>query len=148
MTSERCPECLLTPQAEQVLQRLEAQLERTRPGDAGWEKKLCSTCGRLTAISDRQEGWSIGDRVEVPSVDRNPAAQLPGPKRTTVSGDVPGWVTVREAAFLSRVPVDEVLQWVAGGIVEHRALLRDPNDVASVLVRTRDLNEALSREPA
>ena len=146
MTSERCPECLLTPQAEQVLERLEAQLERTRPGDAGWEKKLCSTCGRLTAISDRQEGWSIGDRAEVPSVDRNLAALLPDPARSGVSGDVPGWVTVREAAFLSRVPEDEVLQWVAGGLVEHRALLHDPNDVASVLVRTRDLDVAISND--
>ncbi len=147
MTSERCPECLLTPQAEQVLQRLEAQLERTRPGDAGWEKKLCSTCGRLTAISDRQEGWTIGDRAGAPSVARNLAAPSSDP-RARLSGDVPGWVTVREAAFLSRVPEDLVLQWVAGGIVEHRALLRDPSDVASVLVRTRDLDEALSREPA
>lgn len=148
MTSERCPECLLTPQAEQLLERLKARLERTRPGDAGWEKKLCSTCGRLTAISDRQEGWSIGDTPDGGSVDPNRKALLPDPRRTRVSGDVPGWVTVREAAFLSRVPEDEVLQWVAGGLVEHRALLHDPNDVASVLVRTRDLDVALSRERA
>ncbi len=146
MTSERCPECLLTPQAEQLLERLEAQLERTRPGDAGWEKKLCSTCGRLTAISDRQEGWSIGDIVDGGPVDPDRTALLPDPGRSRVSGDVPAWVTVREAAFLSRVPEDQVLQWVAGGIVEHLALLRDPNDVGSVLVRTRDLDEALSRE--
>lgn len=147
MTSERCPECLLTPQAEQLLERLEAQLERTRPGDRGWEKKLCSTCGRLTAISDRQEGWSIGDVAHEGPADPNRTALLPDPGRSRVSGDVPGWVTVREAAFLSRVPEDRVLQWVAGGIVEHRALLRDPNDVASVLVRTRDLDVALSRDP-
>ena len=148
MTSERCPECLLTPQAEQLLERLEARLERTRPGDAGWEKKLCSTCGRLTAISDRQEGWSIGDTPVAGSVDPNRTALLPDPRRTRVSGDVPGWVTVREAAFLSRVPEDEVLQWVAGGLVEHRALLHDPNDVASVLVRTRDLDVAISNDRA
>lgn len=144
MTSERCPECLLTPQAEQVLQRLEAQLERTRPGDAGWEKKLCSTCGRLTAISDRQEGWTIGDRADERRADPNRAALHPEPGRPGASGDVPGWVTVREAAFLSRIPEEELLQWVAGGIVEHRALLRGPNDVASVLVRTRDLDVAIS----
>ncbi|HEX9716367.1 MAG TPA: hypothetical protein VGA93_00295 [Actinomycetota bacterium] len=144
MTSERCPECLLTPQAEQVLQRLEAKLERTRPGDAGWEKKLCSTCGRLTAISDQQEGWTIGDRADERRADPNRTALHPDPGRPGVSGDVPGWVTVREAAFLSRIPEDEVLQWVAGGIVEHRALLRDRNDVASVLVRTRDLDVAIS----
>jgi len=148
VTSERCPECLLTPQAEQLLERLEARLERTRPGDVGWEKKLCSTCGRLTAISDRHEGWSIGDTPDAGSVHLNRTARLPDPGRSELSGDVPGWVTVREAAFLSRIPEEQVLQWVAGGIVEHRALLRDPNDVASVLVRTRDLNEALSREPA
>ena len=61
MTAEWCPECLLTPQAEQLLHRLEARLERKRPGDPGWERKICQRCGRLTAISDRHEGWLIGD---------------------------------------------------------------------------------------
>ncbi|MGH2527917.1 MAG: hypothetical protein ACRDH0_01040 [Actinomycetota bacterium] len=144
MTSERCPECLLTPQAEQLLERLEAQLERTRPGDAGWEKKLCSTCGGLTAISDRHEGWTIGDIADERPADPNRTSLLPDPGHSRVSGGVPGWVTVREAAFLSRLSEDEVLRRVAGGIVEHRALLRDPNDVASVLVRTRDLDVPIS----
>ena len=35
MTAEWCPECLLTPQAEQLLHRLEARLERKRPAGSG-----------------------------------------------------------------------------------------------------------------
>jgi hypothetical protein len=40
MAAERCPECLLTPQAEELLERLEDKLRRTRPRDASWETKI------------------------------------------------------------------------------------------------------------
>jgi hypothetical protein len=61
MAAERCPECLLTPQAEELLERLEAKLQRTRPGDASWETTICPRCVRLTGIFDEGEGWSIGE---------------------------------------------------------------------------------------
>jgi hypothetical protein len=61
MAAERCPECLLTPQAEELLERLEDKLRRTRPGDASWETTLCPRCGRLSGIFDEREGWSVGE---------------------------------------------------------------------------------------
>jgi hypothetical protein len=61
MTAERCPECLLTPQAEELLERLEDKLRRTRPGDASWETTICPRCGRLSGIFDEREGWSVGE---------------------------------------------------------------------------------------
>ncbi len=61
MAAERCPECLLTPQAEELLERLEAKLQRTRPGDTSWETTICPRCVRLTGIFDEREGWSIGE---------------------------------------------------------------------------------------
>ena len=61
MAAERCPECLLTPQAEELLERLEDKLRRTRPGDASWETTICPRCGRLSGIFDEREGWSVGE---------------------------------------------------------------------------------------
>jgi hypothetical protein len=61
MAAERCPECLLTPQAEELLERLEERLRRTRPGDASWETTMCPRCGRLSGIFDEREGWSVGE---------------------------------------------------------------------------------------
>jgi hypothetical protein len=61
MAAERCPECLLTPQAEELLERLEERLRRTRPGDASWETTICPRCGRLSGIFDEREGWSVGE---------------------------------------------------------------------------------------
>jgi hypothetical protein len=61
MTAERCPECLLTPQAEELLERLEDKLRRTRPGDASWKTTICPRCGRLSGIFDEREGWSVGE---------------------------------------------------------------------------------------
>src|SRR5881409_1871177 len=142
MAADRCPECLLTPQAEELLERLEAKLQRTRPGDAGWETTICPRCGRLSGIFDEHEGWSVGegkDRgwasgprpvAEMKPVSRpEPVAQerpVPQPERVAeerpmappeINSDprprssaridldslpIPAWVTVREAAFLSR----------------------------------------------
>lgn len=65
MAQERCPECLLTPQAEELLERLAEKLQRTRPNAPTWETLYCSRCGRLTAISDELEGWSIGEGGEM-----------------------------------------------------------------------------------
>ena len=61
MGAERCPECLLTPQAEELLERLEDRLRRTRPADASWETTICPRCGRLSGIFDEREGWSVGE---------------------------------------------------------------------------------------
>jgi hypothetical protein len=61
MAPEHCPECLLTPQAEELLQRLEDKLRRTRPGDASWKTSFCRRCGRLSGIFDEREGWSVGE---------------------------------------------------------------------------------------
>ena len=61
MAAQRCPECLLTPQAEELLERLEDKLRRTRPGDASWETTICPRCGRLSGIFDEREGWSVGE---------------------------------------------------------------------------------------
>jgi hypothetical protein len=61
MAAERCPECLLTPQAEDLLGRLEDKLRRTRPGDASWETTICPRCGRLSGIFDEREGWTVGE---------------------------------------------------------------------------------------
>jgi hypothetical protein len=61
MAAERCPECLLTPQAEELLERLEERLRRTRPGDVSWETTFCPRCGRLSGIFDEREGWSVGE---------------------------------------------------------------------------------------
>jgi hypothetical protein len=61
MGAERCPECLLTPQAEELLERLAERLRRTRPDDASWETTICPRCGRLSGIFDEREGWSVGE---------------------------------------------------------------------------------------
>src|SRR5437867_375019 len=90
MAADRCPECLLTPQAEELLERLEQKLRRTRPGDASWQTRICPRCGRLTAISDQVEGWSLGEAIEsgwsasselVPP--REPVLQAPRPESRT-----------------------------------------------------------------
>ncbi len=74
MAQERCPECLLTPQAEELLERLADKLQRTRPNDPNWETLYCAHCGRLTGISDEREGWSIGEGGQVarPAFSRFP----------------------------------------------------------------------------
>jgi len=61
MGGVHCPECLLTPQAEELLERLEDKLRRTRPGDASWKTTICPRCGRLSGIFDEREGWSVGE---------------------------------------------------------------------------------------
>jgi hypothetical protein len=59
---------------------------------------------------------------------------------------IPTWVTVHEAAFLSRVSEEKVLEWIGRGIVQHEVILRDARHTGSVFVRTRDLDPALARE--
>jgi hypothetical protein len=194
MAADRCPECLLTPQAEELLERLEAKLQRTRPGDASWETTICSRCGRLSGIFDEREGWSVGEgkdrgwasgprpmaemtpvaqpeRAAVPKPEREAEERpLPRPERVaeeqpvgspavtadhhpTPSGridldtlPIPAWVTVREAAFLSRVSEEQVLEWIDRGIVEHEVILRDARHTGWVFVRTRDLDPAFARD--
>lgn len=183
MAADRCPECLLTPQAEELLERLEAKLRRTRPGDASWETTICPRCGRLSGIFDEREGWSVGEGKERgwasaprPVPEANP---VPEPERATeerhapvaeerplgppeLAADpgpippsrridldslpIPTWVTVREAAFLSRVSEEQILEWIDRGIVEHEVILRDARHTGWVLVRTRDLDPALARD--
>jgi hypothetical protein len=53
---------------------------------------------------------------------------------------------VREAAFLSRVSEEKVLEWIGRGIVQHEVILRDARHTGWVFVRTRDLDPALDRE--
>jgi len=175
MAAERCPECLLTPQAKELLERLEAMLQRTRPGDASWETTICPRCGRLTGIFDEREGWSVGEGKDrgwasgpKPVVEERPVAQpervveerpvaapaiaeapRPTPPSRRLDLDalpIPVWVTVREAAFLSRVSEEKVLEWIGRGIVEHETILRDARHTGSVFVRSRDLDPALARD--
>ena len=175
MAAERCPECLLTPQAKELLERLEAMLQRTRPGDASWETTICPRCGRLTGIYDEPEGWSVGEGKDrgwasgpKPVVEERPVAQpervveerpvaapaiaeapRPTPPSRRLDLDalpIPVWVTVREAAFLSRVSEEKVLEWIGRGIVEHETILRDARHTGSVFVRSRDLDPALARD--
>ncbi|MGH2649945.1 MAG: hypothetical protein ACRDHK_01870 [Actinomycetota bacterium] len=167
MAAERCPECLLTPQAEELLERLEDKLRRTRPGDASWETTICPRCGRLSGIFDEREGWSVGEGGDRgwasgpgPVAESKP---VPQPKRVAEelamgspntasrridldSLPVPAWVTVREAAFLARVSEQQVLEWVNKGAVEHEVILRDARHAGWVFVRTRDLDPALARD--
>lgn len=175
MAAERCPECLLTPQAQELLERLEAKLQRTRPGDASWETTICPRCGRLTGIFDERERWSVGEgkdrgwasgpkpvaeELPVPQPERvaqeRPVAAppipdaprpTPPPRRLDLDAlPVPMWVTVREAAFLSRVSEEKVLEWIGRGIVQHEVILRDARHTGSVFVRSRDLDPALARD--
>ena len=163
MAAERCPECLLTPQAKELLERLEAMLQRTRPGDASWETTICPRCGRLTGIFDEREGWSVGEGKDrgwasgpKPVVEERPVAApaiaeaprpTPRPRRLDLDAlPIPMWVTVREAAFLSRVSEEKVLEWIGRGIVEHETILRDARHTGSVFVRSRDLDPALARD--
>jgi len=175
MAAERCPECLLTPQAKELLERLEAMLQRTRPGDASWETTICPRCGRLTGIFDEREGWSVGEGKDrgwasgpKPVVEERPVLQpervveerpvaapaiaeapRPTPPSRRLDLDalpIPVWVTVREAAFLSRVSEEKVLEWIGRGIVEHETILRDARHTGSVFVRSRDLDPALARD--
>jgi len=163
MAAERCPECLLTPQAKELLERLEAMLQRTRPGDASWETTICPRCGRLTGIFDEREGWSVGegkDRgwasgpkpvveerpVAAPAIAEAPRPTPPSRRLDLDALPIPVWVTVREAAFLSRVSEEKVLEWIGRGIVEHETILRDARHTGSVFVRSRDLDPALARD--
>jgi hypothetical protein len=59
---------------------------------------------------------------------------------------VPAWVTVTEAAFLTKVAVEQVFRWVERGLLEHRALLRGVTEPSAILVLTSDLDEALAAE--
>jgi hypothetical protein len=181
MAAERCPECLLTPQAEELLERLEAKLQRTRPGHASWETTICPRCGRLSGIFDEREGWSVGEGKDrgwasgprpvaeerqvaqpEPVAEERPVAQ-PEPEAAPVIAEaprpippsrrldldalpIPTWVTVREAAFLSRVSEEKVLEWIGRDIVQHEVILRDARHTGWVFVRTRDLDPALARE--
>jgi len=187
MAAERCPECLLTPQAEELLERLEAKLQRTRPGHASWETTICPRCGRLSGIFDEREGWSVGEGKdrgwasgprpvdeERPVAQPEPVAQLaPMTQETPVAQEwpvaapviaeaprpvppssrldldalpIPTWVTVHEAAFLSRVSEEKVLEWIGRDIVQHEVILREARHTGWVFVRTRDLDPALARE--
>ncbi len=56
---------------------------------------------------------------------------------------IPTWVTVTEAAFLSRLPVEQVLEWIERDIVGHHALFRGATEPSTILVRTSDLEAAL-----
>jgi hypothetical protein len=180
--TDRCPECLLTPQAAELLERLHQKLQRTRPGDPNWHTRICPHCGRLTGISDDVEGWSLGEAVEsgwstsstpvtsrtvapVPVADApRPEPQDPGPipalvvqparpavrpapePRPIGDDEVPTWVTVREAAFLSSVTEDTILDWVGRDVVAHEQIQGGDGDPRSMLVRTSDLDAALADE--
>lgn len=174
MAAERCPECLLTPQAEELLERLEDKLRRTRPGDASWKTTICPRCGRLSGIFDEREGWSVGEAKDrgwtssprpvaetEPVLRRERIVLKPsmGPPKveevppTTASRRIdldslptPTWVTVREAAFLAHVPETQVLEWIDKGTVEHEVILRDARHTGLVFVRTRDLDPGLARD--
>lgn len=56
---------------------------------------------------------------------------------------IPTWVTVTEAAFLSRLPVEQVLEWIERDIVGHHALVGGATEPSAILVRTSDLEAAL-----
>jgi hypothetical protein len=173
MAAERCPECLLTPQAEELLERLEDKLRRTRPGDASWETTTCTRCGRLSSIFDEREGWSVGEGKDRgwtsgprPVAKTKPVLQpdrvaeersMGSPKVAEVrpttasrkidldSLPIPTWVTVREAAFLARVSEKQVLEWIDKGTLEHEVILRDARHAGWGFVRTRDLDPYLAR---
>jgi hypothetical protein len=173
MAAERCPECLLTPQAEELLERLEDKLRRTRPGDASWETTTCPRCGRLSGIFDEREGWSVGEGKDRgwtsgprPVAKTKPVLQpdrvaeersMGSPKVAEVrpttasrkidldSLPIPTWVTVREAAFLARVSEKQVLEWIDTGTLEHEVILRDARHAGWGFVRTRDLDPYLAR---
>jgi hypothetical protein len=109
MAAERCPECLLTPQAEELLERLEDKLRRTRPGDASWETTICPRCGRLSGIFDEREGWSVGEGGNRgwasgpgPVAETKPVPQLkrvPQPKRVAEERSGSRKVTERSTGF-------------------------------------------------
>jgi len=174
MAAERCPECLLTPQAEELLERLEDKLRRTRPGGASWKTTICPRCGRLSGIFDEREGWSVGEAkdrgwtsgprpvaetkpvlrrqrvVEEPSMGSPKVEDVP-PTRASRRIDLdslptPTWVTVGEAAFLAHVSETQVLEWIDTGTVEHEVILRDARHDGLVFVRTRDLDQDLARD--
>jgi hypothetical protein len=154
--AERCPECLLTPQAAELLERLQQKLQRTRPGDPNWQTRICSHCRRLTGISDDVEGWSLGEAVgsgwsadSVPVALRSVTPRRVGPRqapepRPIGDDELPTWVTVREAAFLSNVTEDTVLGWVRRDVVAHQQILGGDGDPRSMFVRTSDLDAALA----
>jgi hypothetical protein len=173
MSAERCPECLLTPQAEELLERLEDKLRRTRPGDASWKTTICPRCGRLSGIFDEREGWSMGEAkdrgwtsgrrpvpekkpgpqprvvenrpMESPKVeDARPTSESPRIDLDTLL--IPTLVTVREAAFLAHVSERQVLEWIDKGTVEHEVTLRDTRHAGWMFVRTRDLDSDLARD--
>src|SRR6266545_262739 len=168
MAAEHCPECLLTPQAEELLERLEDKLRRTRPGDASWKTTICPRCGRLSGIFDEREGWSVGEAkdrgwtsgprpvaetkpvlrreriVEEPSMGPPKVEEVPP---TTASRRIdldslptPTWVTVREAAFLAHVSETQVLVGI-GHPREVRDLSGDGLLVQALHVSPGDLLE-------
>jgi hypothetical protein len=99
MAAERCPECLLTPQAEELLERLEDKLRRTRPGDASWETTICPRCGRLSGIFDEREGWSVGEGGN--------RGWTSGPGPTAVDKPVPQPKRVAEERWMGSAKVTE-----------------------------------------
>lgn len=93
MAAERCPECLLTPQAEELLERLEDKLRRTRPGNASWETAICPRCRRLTGVFDEREGWSVGEGKDQgwasspkPVAEEGPVPQPQASRRGEIGG--------------------------------------------------------------
>ncbi len=56
----------------------------------------------------------------------------------------PNWLTVTEAAFLTRLPIEQVLEWIERDLVKHHALVRGATEPSAILVRTSDLEEALA----
>lgn len=99
MGAERCPECLLTPQAEELLERLADRLRRTRPDDASWETTICPRCGRLSGIFDEREGWSVGE-----GKDRGWAS---GSKPVAETKPVLGTERIAEAPSMGSPTVEE-----------------------------------------
>lgn len=54
-----CPGCGLTSAGAELLRRELGHLRRTSPAGS-WVVDLCERCGRVTAIHDRKEGWTLG----------------------------------------------------------------------------------------
>jgi len=131
-----CSSCLLTPSAEQLLTRLEADLEASRGHDGTWASHACPDCGRTTVIRDDREGWSFGDSGWSFEPQEGSAADLP-PTPASSSEWTSEWLTLAEAAYISGASVEDLTARVDSGRLEHVSILGE--DRFGVLVRAEDV---------
>lgn len=129
-----CSSCLLTPSAEQLLTRLEADLRASRGDDGTWAADACPACGCTTVIRDDLEGWSFGDTgwsfepdSGEPDVGRPPAA---------ARALAPEWLSLSEFAYLTGRSLEDVTAQLEAGRLDHVSLLGE--DRLGVLIRAQD----------